>query len=198
MARLSERDARAWQALAMRIADTIESRLSPRVLANRGPVPVAPIGPSLRRARTLARELAARSEVALRTDVRSFYPSVTPSVAYRSLVGLNVEPSVASRSASMLEGWGSEGYAGLPIGPPGSAIIANAILAPVDADLRSSPFLRWVDDYLIAARGEQEAWLILERIDESLARVGLERSAPKTEILGRGSSVCWPGTYGPR
>ena len=196
MARLSERDGSTWYALAERVGATIEPRLSPRVLANRGPVPARPLpaGPSLRRARSAARRLAGSADLLVRTDVRSFYPSVTPSVAFRSLVRQAVEPEVATRTASMLEGWGSEGYEGLPIGPPGSAVIANAVLASVDGDLGPRPFLRWVDDYLIAAP-EREVPSLLERLDESLARLGLERSEPKTTVIGRGTSFVWLGTY---
>lgn len=130
----------------------------------------------------------------LRTDVRAFYASVTPSVAFRSLIDLDVDARTASRAATMLDGWGSEGYAGLPIGPPGSAVIANAILAPLDEGLGSSPFLRWVDDYLIAVR-KRDVSHLLERMDECLARVGLERSLPKTDVLSGGTSLSWPGSY---
>lgn len=197
MARLSERDAREWRGLAERIGHTIEPRLSPGVLANRGPVTLRPlpVGPSLRRARSTARRLGAGAEQVLRTDVRSFYPSVTPSLAFRSLVRLDIEPDVASRTATMLERWGSEGYEGLPIGPPGSAIIANAILAPVDGALERFPFLRWVDDYLISLRAEDEAAQALERVQASLEKLGLEMSKRKTSVSPGGAGLLWPGTY---
>jgi hypothetical protein len=36
----------------------------------------------------------------------------------------------------------------------------------------------------------------LERMDASLARIGLERSVPKTAIVGGGGAgLRWPGTY---
>jgi hypothetical protein len=191
MARLSERDARRWQELADRSAQAIEPRLSHRVLANRTGLPV---GPALRHARSAARRLSGAAEFMLRTDVRTFYASVTPSVAFRSLTRLGVERHVSSRVASMLDGWGSEGYAGLPIGPPGSAVIANAVLAPLDEELRASPFLRWVDDYLIAMDREREVGLVLERADEALFALGLERSLTKTEVIGD-TAFTWLGTY---
>jgi hypothetical protein len=190
MARLSERDAREWHAIGQRVSHEIEPRLGPRVLANRAGVG---LGRALSRVRSAARSLAARGDV-LRTDVCAFYPSVSPSVAFRSLVDLGVEDRVASRAATLLDAWGSEGYAGLPIGPPASATIANAVLAPVDEELRPFPFLRWVDDYLIAAR-ERDVPLVIERTDAVLSRLGLDRSIPKTEMLSGGSSVLWPGTY---
>jgi hypothetical protein len=199
MARLSDRDEHAWQVLADRVAVTIEPKLSARALANRTVGGHTGRGPirfrrALRRARRSATTLARGSEAVIRTDVRSFYPSVTPSVAFDALVSLKVDPAIATGAAWMLDGWGSEGYGGLPIGPPGSAVIANAVLASVDAGLEALPFLRWVDDYLIGLPDESAVPLVLERLDDDLARLYLERSLMKTEVLS-GKSFTWPGTY---
>jgi hypothetical protein len=60
--------------------------------------------------------------------------------------------------------------------------MANAVLAPVDAALDGFRFLRWVDDYLVAASSEREAEEALERMDHALAGLGLLRSEPKTRI----------------
>jgi hypothetical protein len=92
-----------------------------------------------------------------------------------------------------VEGWGGEGYAGLPIGPPGSAVLANAVLAPVDRALADVPYLRWVDDYLIGAESERTAVEILERIDDQLERLDLQRSAAKTSVFVGGQELTWPG-----
>lgn len=199
MALLSEPDATAWERLADRVAETVEPRLSPGVLANRslaGPAArrAFPLAPTLRLARRAAGRLSARSDAVIRTDVRAFYPSVTPSVAFGTLVALHVEIDVARDTASMLVGWGSEGYEGLPIGPPGSAVLANAVLAGVDAELHRLPFLRWVDDYLIGLP-EGSVTRTLERLDVALAARGLARSQEKTSILGGGTALTWPGTY---
>jgi hypothetical protein len=196
---LSERDGRAWQAIADRVADAVEPRLTPQVLANRR-LPASggarPIGflTILRRARRAAKRLAAKSDVVILSDVRTFYPSVTPSVAFRTLVALDVERDVARDAATMLDGWGSEGCAGLPIGPPGSAVLANAVLAGVDSELQRFPFLRWVDDYLIGLPAESVSQA-LDGLDTSLDRLGLERSLVKTSILCGGRALTWPGTY---
>jgi hypothetical protein len=199
MAVLSQRDDRVWWGIAERVAETIEPRLSPRVLANRwlptgeGRRPSG-LGPALCRARRAAEKLCMESDAVIRTDVRSFYPSVTPSVAFRTLVDLDVDVEIAREVALMLDGWGSEGYAGLPIGPPGSAVVANAVLAGVDADLQRFQFLRWVDDYLIGVPAGSVS-RALDRTDTSLDRLGLERSREKTSLLGGGTALTWPGTY---
>lgn len=201
MAILSERDAREWQALADQVSFAVEARLSRSVLANRthsdpAGVRPAPLGPALRTARRKATILVERSPVLIRTDVRSFYPSMTPAVLFMTLRDMGFERQVARQAAGMLDGWGSEGYAGLPIGPPGSAVLANAVLAQVDTSLEPGPFLRWVDDYLIGVADERLVPQVLETLDTALARRRLERSIAKTSILGGGSALVWPGTYG--
>jgi hypothetical protein len=195
MAILSERDAGAWRALAARVAGTIEDRLDPRVLANRAGVPgvagpVEPVWPALSRARRLGARLP--GPFRLRTDVAAFYPSITPTTLFRCLRRFGVAPHEARSAADMLEGWGSEGYPGLPIGPPLSAIVANAVLAPVDERLPDVRWFRWVDDYLFAPPSERDASRILDRIDQALDEIGLRRSETKT-ILVAGPSSRWPG-----
>jgi hypothetical protein len=200
MALLSERDARAWHGLAGQIALELEPRLRPSVMANRtfvspDGVRRVPLLAELPRARRAASSLAARHPVVIRTDVRSFYPSVTPSTMFASLRGLSVERRTARHVAGMLEGWGSEGYAGLPIGPPGSAVLANVVLAQVDDQLEGWPALRWVDDYLVGIEDDRLVPRVLERLDQALARQGLERSVSKTSILEGRRGFVWPGTY---
>jgi Reverse transcriptase (RNA-dependent DNA polymerase) len=197
MAVLSDRDAAAWHALAGRVAGALEPRLDRRVLANRAQMRgqgwrAEPVGVALWRARTLSRALLRAAPTLLRTDVAAFYPSVSPSVVALSLRGCGADREHGHLAADMLEGWGSQGYPGLPIGPPGSAILANAVLRPVDAAVGGVPWLRWVDDYLFAVRSDEEATRLLERLDNTLGRLGLSRAPEKTLLvthLGTG----WPG-----
>jgi hypothetical protein len=130
--------------------------------------------------RTLRPEVTG-SAVLLSTDVRDFFPSVGPDTVGRTLLAAGVSPADAASAAAMLEGWADHGYRGLPIGPPGSAVLANAVLMSVDAEVRTG-FVRWLDDYFVAARSEREAAEVLDRLDGALADLGLERSVPKTRI----------------
>jgi hypothetical protein len=194
LACLSDRDGRRWHALAGRVAPLVERALAPIVLANRttsGGVRCAlePVGPALRRARRASAELGGR--VALRTDVKAFYASVSPTVLAATLLGLGVDRADAHEAAALLEGWGSEGYQGLPIGPPGSAVLANAVLDPVDRSLGGFRFLRWVDDYLVAVPSDGAAAEALERIEETLDAIGLVANRSKTAIEPWPS--VWPG-----
>jgi hypothetical protein len=198
MATLSGRDARRWSSVAGRVAGAVEPALRPEVVANRVRFglrgwSLVPLGSSLRRARGRAVALARRSPAILRTDVAGFYPSVDPAVAYRTLVDRSVDRTLSTTAADMLEAWGSEGYPGLPVGPPGSAVLANAILEPVDRALGGFPFLRWVDDYLIGLDDPSRAGDALERLDQALGEVGLERSERKTRLSPAGDGAVWPG-----
>jgi hypothetical protein len=201
MAALSRRDHARWSDLAGRVARAVEPTLGARVLSNRAALGrqrwrPAPLRPALRWARTAAARLDRRWPVLVKTDVSSFYPSVDSSALFRALVESGVEAAVASTTADMVDGWGSEGHAGLPIGPPGSAIMANAVLSPVDAALKETPFLRWVDDYLFGVRSDRHAAQLVDRLDEALDRLGLRRSPSKTKTIAGCSGITWPGGGG--
>jgi hypothetical protein len=129
--------------------------------------------------------------MALRTDVKAFYASVSPAVLAVTLTRLGADRADAHEAAALLEGWGSEGYQGLPIGPPGSAVLANAVLDPVDRSLGGVRFLRWVDDYLVAVPSDGAAGEALERIEEALDAIGLVANRSKT-VIEPWPSV-WPG-----
>ena len=60
--------------------------------------------------------------------------------------------------------------------------MANAVLAPVDRTLHPFPFLRWVDDYLVAVPEERAVPEVLDRFDGALAGRGLARSVVKTAV----------------
>jgi hypothetical protein len=171
------------------VAQALEPRLRPEVVANR----VRPAGagwrletfetslPRLRRMLRAAQRAPSDPAVLLSTDIQDFFPSVSPGPVARALESLGAPGPDVAEAAAMLEGWASLGYPGLPIGPPTSAVLANAVLRSVDEAVRV-PFVRWVDDYLAVVRGEAQAAEILERMDEALARLGLSRSSRKTRL----------------
>jgi Reverse transcriptase (RNA-dependent DNA polymerase) len=197
MATLSDRDAARWHRVAGRVAEAIEPRLPGNVLANRtvGPWPswrLRALGPALAAARRRAGRLP--GPVVLRTDVADCYPSVRPAVVFTALSGLGVPDAAARAAADLVEGWGSEGSRGLPVGPAGSAVIANAVLASADAAIGPYPFLRWVDDYLVGVPTEGAAVEVVERLQEALARLGLRLAPAKTAIAETGPRIRWLGT----
>lgn len=196
MTELGQPDAERWDALARQTCLRIERSLGPEVLGNRFSIEdgrLQPFVPALRSARAAARRLSTGADATLRTDVRAFYPSVTPSLVNRSLTRVGVERSAAAAAAALMTRWETHDVAGLPIGPPPSAVFANAVLTVVDAALRARnlPFVRWVDDYLIGLRGQEPAD-VLDMLDTTLAGMGLARAPGKT-IVGSGPVTNWLG-----
>jgi hypothetical protein len=189
MARLSERDARAWHALGGRLATVLEPCLGPEVVANRAVVSggrwrLETLDASLRRLETslgACRRTAGAGGGYLSTDVEDFFPSVGPQTVARALGAAGAAPDDARRVAAMLEGWAALGYEGLPIGPAASAVVANAVLRPVDEAV-GAPFVRWVDDYLVPLASDRQADELLQRMDEALERLELRRSVRKTRV----------------
>ncbi|HWC32149.1 MAG TPA: RNA-directed DNA polymerase [Actinomycetota bacterium] len=194
MATLSRRDAQRWAAIARRVEPAVRPLLGPEAVGPAG-MGRAGLRAALRRARGAAARLAARSPFVVRSDISDFYGSVMPGALLAAL-RTTARGSDAAAAAAMLEGWGSDGYAGLPVGPPGSAVLAEAVLAQVDEELRPLPFLRWADDYLIAVPSERAGAEVIERLDVALERIGLRRSLPKTAV-GAGSEFRWIGTSFP-
>ena len=201
IAELSPRDAAAWRAAGRRIAGAARPRRAEGVHATAGCLIDGPPGDRRLRAllgaaRASARHLSEAGPV-LRTDVRAFYPSLGCEAVHRGLLAGGAGPPDAREAADLVRGWEDRGHAGLPIGPPASAAVADAILLPVDEVLEGRPFLRWVDDYLIPVHSPEDAERVLERIDERLAWLGLERSEVKTRLVPAGRLGAWPGSLSP-
>ena len=107
-------------------------------------------GPAHRALRRRKRKLVCQDPaVGIKTDIKAFYPSVTPSVVedvLRPIVG----PSIAADVRLSLEKYAIDsGVPGLPIGPESSAWLANLVLADGDRALErhvNVEPLRWMDD----------------------------------------------------
>lgn len=194
--RLSHRDAVTWHDLAHRVARVLEGALDERVAANRVVTTarsrwrLEDVGRASARARKVT---AVHVGTVLHTDVEAFYASVRPEVLAACLRAVGVEEDTSLRAAGMLEGWSRWGCLGLPVGPPGSAVMANAVLVPVDRTLGTRPFVRWVDDYRISVATEADARAVLGRIDTVLASLRLRRSTGKT-VTGPAGDLRFPGS----
>jgi hypothetical protein len=118
-------------------------------------------------------------------DVRTCYPSIQPSVVDAALRRIDVHGSRRRDIAAALdEVGGVDGLAGLPIGPPASAALANLVLTGLDDALRDLglPFRRWVDDVIVMAPSVRSAQDALSVLFAQLARLSLEPHPAKTMI----------------
>lgn len=96
----------------------------------------------------------------------------------------------AERLLEVLRPLWEEGVTGLPIGPEPSAIIANAVLGPVDEAIRGSGCqpLRWVDDWVLPVASGGQAGRLLVTIERALDDLGLQLNPAKTRVLAAGAT----------
>ena len=190
LARLPERDAQAYEELVGAALPTIERALGPEVVANRalpGPgVRLEPVAAARARHRAALGTLLTARDVraVLVLDVADFYPSTAPAAVARALRWVG-GPALAEPLGRLLRSFEEREVRGLPVGPEPSAVLANAVLGPLDAALRGADLrhLRWVDDVIAPAPGPDAARRGLERALRALDALGLVANPRKTRIL---------------
>jgi hypothetical protein len=155
--------------------------------------------------RAVLRAELATAEVAVASDVVDCFPSIGPGAIERAVVraGGDAEPLLGFLAEAH-----AAGITGLPIGPPASAVIADAVLAIADEQARVGgiPPIRWVDDVVFAgdrgtvARAER-AWRRAlrdlglrdhegkrrELADEDGVRLGLSLPRGRARVIMRSS-----------
>jgi hypothetical protein len=186
LTQLDPADEAAYRAAVGGLVGRVERSLSPAVIANRA-VPAAG-GWTLHDWRTArsawrallrsAADTAVRGTVFAVTDVRECYPSIRPATV-GSVLGPDARETVA-----LLRRFSAAGVRGLPIGPDASAVVANAVLAPLDDAVTAAGarHVRWVDDVALWGSG-REVRRALEALRRAAARLGLELHPEKTRLL---------------
>ena len=116
------------------------------------------------------------------TDVAGFFSEVTPALAEHSAAKAGAPRAERHRLRAILERFQEAGVVGLPIGPAPSALVAEAVLAPIDQllDRARVPYIRWVDDIAV---GGSDPGAALRIIAESLSSLGLHHHPAKTRIM---------------
>lgn len=178
--RLDLSDAATYRRLVLPFAGRVERSQGPGSFANRTDRSgrLLPVQPARRRWRTaLERAVAARPSGAIVvSDVRACYASIDRRVLLRA--GIDETDLLAFLAA--LE---RLGVPGLPVGPPPSAILANAVLGWADAAVRARTGvvpIRWVDDVVFVAEAPSAAVRAFDVWRRSLASLGLEPNDAKT------------------
>lgn len=190
---LDDETATAYAACVVPLVPTVETSLSPAVVANR--VAACSTGPprihleawrmARRRFVRLGAARAAGSRALVMTDVAACYASIGPEVVGSALRALGATPEGVERVREMLRAFATAGVPGLPIGPEPSAVLANAVLAVGDRRLAEGGFrhLRWVDDFLVFVDEPADASRALAALEGALSSVGLELSERKTRVV---------------
>lgn len=175
-------------------AGAVETSLSEAVVANRlrswrVEPPELRLRPWRAERRIFAARLVAlarRGEAVAFVDVRRCFDSISAERVGETLRGLGV--AAAGEVERLLLALRPEGVRGLPVGPDPSAVLANAVLTPVDRALERAgiPHLRWVDDVVMAA-ADPEAALDVAR--SALGRIGLRLNERKTRVVADPTAV---------
>lgn len=119
-------------------------------------------------------------EVMVRTDVRSYYPSIPIERLAKQLADADCLYGPMSFFIERVLRWqDSCGLRGLPVGPEACGIPGTVYLAPLDEVLAefSLAHYRYTDDTIYFSAGGT----LLREVDEALESLGLERSIDKTE-----------------
>jgi Reverse transcriptase (RNA-dependent DNA polymerase) len=189
---LDPQDEMAFSRIVIKVAPAIRRSLGAASHANRlvrwDPQRGALLEP-WRRARRRwhgdVRRLGSRGRFVALTDVRACYASIAPDVIAGRLRMLGAPPAQVEEIASWLRAFGDAGVHGLPVGPVGSALLADAVLAVGDHALRTTGagFVRWVDDVAIFAPDRRARASAIGTLREAWGSLGLEMHERKTLLL---------------
>ncbi|PZS34625.1 MAG: hypothetical protein DLM59_04410 [Pseudonocardiales bacterium] len=144
------------------------------------------------------RELASVNSVALKSDIVSFFASVTTDVLSECIQD-RVSPGViADRLISFLEGSQRPTRSGLPQRSLASAILANVVLGPLDDVLLGyrldafkgtffeslgPGFTRWMDDIWLFLDDPAKARQAQRDLQHAAHTIGLHLNSAKTDLL---------------
>lgn len=150
----------------------------------RGPI-LEPWEPARRRWQRDVRRLEIDADRVAVTDVRACYASISPSVVTDRLRAIRAPEACVHEIGSWLRVFLEAGVDGLPVGPVGSAILADAVLSIGDEALRptGAAHVRWVDDVAIFATDDRTRAAALEALRRAWSSCGLEPHDGKTVLL---------------
>ena len=199
MAWLNPYDELFLRIIVGRVASSIDAVLGPDVFSYR--LVDQPPGWSVqdvREAFRLRRErgkrlLADECCIALAvTDLRQYYPSITPEVVMEAL--RKAEPSSAAISAigGFLRELAAVGApVGLPVGPEASGLLGNIVLLTVDEAVaeRVHGHIRYMDDSWMFLRAASEWPEVYEAYTASASTLGLQANTSKVAVYDKCSGA---------
>jgi hypothetical protein len=135
-------------------------------------------------------EVRSQGAFLLKTDVARFYPSIythcIPWVAHgKSFAKANRDLKYWGNKLDMLVRNCQDGQTnGIPVGPDTSLVISELLLAQIDKKLSSRRVLglRYVDDYELTFKSEEQALEFRSKLQEALLEFELDLSTGKTLI----------------
>lgn len=126
----------------------------------------------------------AHHSYALVTDIADFYHRVRLKTLSQALEKAGIDDSLRKLLIKILIMFDVDHY-GLPVGGPGSRLLAELALARADAllDEKRIPFLRFVDDIRLFAKSERESQRYLLALSSLLWEDGFSLNKNKTRVM---------------
>jgi hypothetical protein len=122
----------------------------------------------------------------VQTDISSFYEHIYHHRLENCINDLFGDDSTVSVQIDRLLSKIASGRSfGLPVGGQCARILAEVMMSPIDGSLSDSGLAwhRYVDDYTIICKNQQDAYRSLSVLSHSLADFGLSLNKTKTTIL---------------
>jgi len=179
--------------LAIAIAEALETRRSPNAHSYRflsdGNEQLFDAQRSWREFKqvTVAQALAAGPDaVVVQTDISSFYEHLSHHHIENFITDLGGDGRVVAKQINAILSKFTAGRSfGLPVGGQGSRILAELFLQYADSTLTANgvTWHRYVDDYVLVAPNNAEAYRILGLLSQTLFNWGLTLNKSKTVVL---------------
>lgn len=183
-----------YLSLVLAIAEKIESnRISRQKLIvhsyryNASGVPIFSKSYNYSTFRKRSKELSKQSKFDRKiiTDISEFYDRINLHRVESQLLSIGCDPTVVAKINELLMTWSGRDSYGLPVGGNASRILAEAALIDIDRYLVSQniPYIRFVDDFRIFAKSNDQAAYFLQIIQARLAEDGLTLNSEKTSVV---------------
>lgn len=129
--------------------------------------------------------LADDRAVVIQTDVASFYEHIYHHRLENVLKDLAPGSTLAMQIDRILSKLAAGRSFGLPVGGQCARILAEVMMTPIDRSLSDAGLVwhRYVDDYTLICRSQQDAYKALSALSHALADYGLSLNRSKTTIL---------------
>jgi len=192
LTRLDPHERRRYErAVALALPNT---RPGPSVFGSPAPGRAIPLAVERRRWRAALRARTIGASSVLVSDVASCFPSIGERAIRAAAAQAGGDPAPLLHA---IRGYRDVGGLGIPIGPPASATLADAVLALADdrARVAGCEPIRWVDDVVFA--GDRRAVARAARAwRDALIELGMREHEGKrtTGAFGaQGSPAAWTG-----
>ena len=130
-------------------------------------------------------DLREERAVVIQTDIASFYEHIYHHRLENVVKDLVQGSTLAMQIDRILSKLAAGRSFGLPVGGQCARILAEVMMTPIDRSLTDAGLIwhRYVDDYTLVCRSQQDAYKALSELSHALADYGLSLNRSKTTFL---------------